>query len=239
MTEESANCMTPVPTPRRECLAGARDILPLALGVAVYGLAFGVLAAQAHLAVPQVGAMGALVYAGSSQIMAVERLSAGAGVVAAVLAAAALNLRILLMTASLRRELHGRPVWQVVLGVHMTADENWALMQARQAAGQGVGYWYLVGAGLVQLTTWLCSTMLGAWSAGAIPEPRALGLDFAFTAAFIAILRTMWAGRQSLGPWAVAAGTVAGLSLFSPGASWTMIAGGLAGAVWAGMRADV
>lgn len=224
--------------PLAECRAGARDILPLALGVAAYGLAFGVLAAQASFGVPQVGVMGALVYAGSSQIMAVERLAAGAGVLAAVLAAAALNLRILLMTASLGEELRGRPFWQILLGVHMTADENWALLQARQAAGQGVGYWYLVGAGLAQMAAWLFSTMAGAWFAGAIPDPASLGLDFAFTAAFIAVLRSMWAGRASIGPWSVAAGTVAALSPIFPGASWVMIAGGLAGAVWAGAGSD-
>ena|SRR5271166_128629 len=42
-------------------LAGARDIAPLALGVAVYGLAFGLLAAQAGFSPLEIGVMGVIV----------------------------------------------------------------------------------------------------------------------------------------------------------------------------------
>ena len=67
-------------------LAGARDIVPLAFGVAVYGLAFGLLAAQAGFTPLQIAVMGAVVYAGSSQIIATQQWLAGAGVAPAVLA---------------------------------------------------------------------------------------------------------------------------------------------------------
>ncbi|MEO1695394.1 MAG: AzlC family ABC transporter permease, partial [Pseudomonadota bacterium] len=191
-------------SPAAEMAAAARDITPLALGVAIYGAAFGLLAVQAGLDGLQVGVMGSIVFAGSSQIIAVERLIAGSGAVAAIIAGLALNLRLLLVTASVRDIYAGRPFWQIALGAHLATDENWALLVAGRHQGRAIGYWYLVGGGLTLLLAWVASTVVGATVASAIPEPRALGLDFAFTAAFIAIARSLFRGRQDVLPWAVA-----------------------------------
>ncbi|WP_211212143.1 AzlC family ABC transporter permease [Kiloniella laminariae] len=218
--------------PRAEFWLAVRDITPLALGVAIYGLAFGLLAAQATMDALDIGVMGALVFAGSSQIVVVERLVAGAGALSALVAGLALNLRLLLVTASIRDVFAGRPLWQRLLGAHMTTDENWALMLATRARGVKVGYWYLVGGGACLLVTWLASTVCGVIFAAAIPEPKALGMDFAFTAAFIAIARSLWRGRGDLWPWltsfAVVALAVLG-GLLDP--SHALVLGGVLGAV--------
>lgn len=227
-----------------ELWAGQRDILPLALGVATYGLAFGVLAAQADFGVVATAVMGTTVFAGSAQIMAVQQLVAGAGVGAAIVAGAALNLRLLLVTASLRQELRGRPAWQVLLGLHLATDENWALLHATRAAGRPAGYWFLVGGGLVLLAVWVVTTATAAAFAQLIPDPDALGLGFAFTAAFVAILRNLWRGLGDVGPWGVSIATTAGLIwLTSLPPAWALVVAGIAGAATAavtggGGRAD-
>jgi len=216
--------------------SGFRDVLPLALGAALYGLAFGLLAAQAGMGALQTGVMGTIVFSGSAQFVAVERLAAGEGAATALIAGIALNLRMLLMTASLRDVLAGRPFWQKLLGVHMTTDESWALFHGTRAKGHAVGYWYLVGAGACMMTLWVASTTAGTLFAANLPEPRALGIDFAFTAAFIAILRGLWGGKRDLLPWATSAVTVAALALFTPlEPSWALVVGGILGAVLAGI----
>ncbi|MDN5788573.1 AzlC family ABC transporter permease [Pseudorhodobacter sp.] len=223
-------------TPLQDLRAGFRDVLPLALGAALYGLAFGLLAAQAGMSVLQTGVMGSIVFSGSAQFVAVERLVAGAGAFTALVAGGALNLRILLMTASLRDVLAGRPFWQVLLGVHMTGDESWALLHATRATGRAVGYWYLVGAGACMMVAWVSATSAGAAFAAVLPEPHAMGIDFAFTAAFIAILRGLWSGRRDALPWIASAITVASLALLTPlEPSWALVAGGILGAVLAGV----
>lgn len=222
---------------RRDLLFGIFAILPLAVGVAVYGLAFGVLAAQASMDSLQTGVMGTFVFAGSSQIVAVERMTAGAGAFAALAAGIVLNLRLMLMTASLRDVFAGRPFWQVALGLHLTTDENWALMLATRSKGKDVGYWYLVGGGLCLMATWLISTVCGVTFAGMVTEPRAIGMDFAFTAAFIAILRSLWTGRESLAPWMLSFAIVAAVTFLTPlDATWALILGGIGGSIFAGMR---
>lgn len=221
---------------RSEFFNACKDISPLALGVAIYGMAFGLLAAQAGFAELQVGAMGSLVFAGSSQIIAAERLVAGAGAVAAIVAGLALNLRLLLVTASVRDVFLGRPWWQIILGAHLTTDENWALMLSTRARGVQAGYWYLMGGGACLIVTWVSATVVGAYFAGAITEPRALGIDFAFTAAFIAIARSLWTSKSDLLPWCISFAVV-GFSVLTDllDPSWALILGGVAGAATAGV----
>jgi len=226
------------PAFRHEFWLGLRDVSPLAIGVAVYGLAFGLLAAQAGMPELQVGAMGGLVFAGSSQIIAVERLTAGAGATAAIIAGLALNLRLILITASIRDIYRGLPWWRVALGAHFASDENWALLLARRARGREAGYWYLVGAGVGLMVTWISASVTGVAFASAIPEPRALGMDFAFAAALIAIMRSLWRGHADLLPWGVSAFGVAALVVTETvAASWAIIIGGLVGAAVASIRA--
>jgi 4-azaleucine resistance transporter AzlC len=223
-------------THAQEFWSAVKDISPLALGVSIYGLAFGLLAAQANMSELQVGVMGTFVFAGASQILAVERLVAGAGATAAVVAAIALNLRMLLVTASIRDVYKNRPWWQLVLGAHMTTDENWALMLAARANGRNVGYWYLVGGGACLFLTWVIATSFGVLFATSIPEPKALGMDFAFTAAFIAIACTLWRGKSDLLPWLISIVTVT-IALLTGwlDSSWSLILGGCAGAITAGL----
>lgn len=227
------------PTPSRELLDGARAIVPLAIGVAVYGLAFGLLASNAGFSWQETGIMGAAVLAGSSQIVAVERLAAGAGVATAFVAGMALNLRLVLITASVRDMFAGRPLWQRVLGAHMATDENWALTIARRAERPEIGFWFLVGGGLMLLVTWVTASVLGVVFAAGIPEPEAYAFDFAFTAAFIAIARSLWRGRRDLRPWLVAAGVALAISLSGLlDSSWAIVLGGLSGAATAAVFGD-
>jgi predicted branched-subunit amino acid permease len=212
-------------------LIGARAIAPLALGVAIYGMAFGLLATQAGLSPFEVTEMGGVVFAGSSQIVFTQQWLAGSGALAALAAAVVLNFRILLITASITDVFVGRPFWQVAIAAHLAADENWAMLLARRSAGGVAGYRFFVGAGMVQFVVWLAATTLGAVLANAIPDPKRLGMDFAFTAAFIAIAITLFRGRADVAPWAATIGLV----LFSVttgwlAAPWALVFGGIAGA---------
>jgi predicted branched-subunit amino acid permease len=72
--------------------------------------------------------------------------------------------------------------------------------------------------------------------ATSIPEPRALGMDFAFTAAFIAIVRSLWKGRQQVLPWLTSLlVVVAAVASGKIDPSWALVLGGVAGAAVAGV----
>ncbi len=74
------------------------------------------MAAQAGFTPLQIGVMGAVVYAGSSQSVATQQWAAGSGLSASVFAGLALNLRLLLVTASIRDVFAKRPFWATALG---------------------------------------------------------------------------------------------------------------------------
>lgn len=217
--------------PPRDVWTGAREIVPLAVGVAIYGAAFGLVAGQAGFDPMEVGVMGGAVFAGGSQIVAAQRLVAGAAAATAAVAGLVLNLRLRLVTASIRDVFAGRPWWQIAMGAHLATDENWALMLAQRAQGRDVGYWYLVGGGLCLLLIWCLSTVAGTTFAQSIPDPVSLGVDFAFTAAFIAIARSLWKGTVDLLPWLTAAvAVIAAVRLIGMEPSWALVLGGVTGA---------
>ena len=210
---------------------GAIAILPLALGAAIYGFAFGLLAAQVGFPWWGVGLMSAAVHAGSSQIVAVEQFASTQTVVGAALAGAALNLRYIGIVASLSDVLAGLSLKTKLLAIHITGDENWALMMSERAKSPDVGAAFLMGSGFVMITVWTASTTAGAVIGAVLPDLERFGLGFAFTAAFIAMARGLWRGRPQILPWMVAAAvTIVVISLGLPKA-YAIVAGTVSGLV--------
>jgi len=82
-------------------LQGLSAAWPICLGYIPIGLAFGVLAQKAGLDPIEIMLMSILVFAGSSQFIAVSMLSTGAGAVSIIITTFAVNLRHLLMSSSL------------------------------------------------------------------------------------------------------------------------------------------
>jgi predicted branched-subunit amino acid permease len=72
--------------------------------------------------------------------------------------------------------------------------------------------------------------MAGRLLGAAVSDPAAYGLDFAFTAVFLALLFSMWRGRGDLVPWIVGALVAIVVARLVPG-QWYVIAGGIAGSL--------
>ncbi|MGE5653154.1 MAG: AzlC family ABC transporter permease, partial [Bacillota bacterium] len=96
--------MKPAPE-HNQLTTGARAALPIVLGYVPIGLAFGVLAVQQGLGVPGIFLMSLIVYAGSAQFIATGMLAAGASPTAIIATTFLVNLRHLLMSASMSAHL--------------------------------------------------------------------------------------------------------------------------------------
>ena len=224
-------------TLRIEILYGMRDMLPMSLAAATYGLAFGLLASQSGFNNFQTISMSALVFGGSSQLVAMDQLALGVGPAAAIIAGAALNMRILLITASLESVMRDRSWWQIGLGTFLATDASVALMQTAKSRRMTNSYWYFFGGGASLYLVWIVVTTIGAFLSSGVPDPELVGLDFAIIAIFVAILPGMWRGFVDILPWLIAAGTVIFFGVFLPAyASWGLIAGAVFGAIVAGLR---
>jgi 4-azaleucine resistance transporter AzlC len=199
---------------------------PICLGYFPIGLAFGVLAQQAGLHPIEIGLMSLLVFAGSSQFIAVSMLSGGASVVSIVLTTFVINLRHLLMSSSLAvylRYLHKS--WAALFAYGVT-DESFAVNLTRFRDGNWDWRQALVVNQSANLA-WIASSIVGAYSGQFIPT-GAFGIDYALIAMFLCLLVFQLRGRLYV-VTAIVAGVLAVLlALLVPGNSYIVLASVLA-----------
>jgi 4-azaleucine resistance transporter AzlC len=201
---------------------------PVAVGVAGYGVVFGVVARRAGLSVAEAGLMSATVLAGAAQLVAVELWADPIPVVAVVATTALVNLRYVLMGAALRPWLQQLTVPRAYASVFFFADENWALSIGTLRSGSHNGA-FLFGSGVVLWLLWIVSTVVGATAGDLVGDPATYGLDFVATALFLTLAAGFWEGKELLRPWVVAATAALAVHAVVPG-EWYILAGALAGA---------
>ncbi len=217
-------------SPWPQFLLGVRMFLPVAVSIAAYGVVWGVLAGQAGLGVLEVVLMSGLVYAGASQFVAVELWTPGALPIGTIVfAVAIINLRMLLMSATLRPLFSDVPRWRALLAMFLVTDEQWAMTMAEMRQGRG-SVAFMLGIGALAWFAWVGATLTGRLLGAVIADPATYGLDFAFAATFIALLLGMWRGRSDLLPWIVAGLIAIVTARYVPG-QWYVIAGGLGGSL--------
>jgi 4-azaleucine resistance transporter AzlC len=217
------------PFDRAGVLTGARRALPVSVSILSYALVFGLLARQAGVGGVEAALMSALVYSGTVQFIALDLWRSPPPIGPLVLTALIVSLRLVLMGATLRPLLPERRPLATYGSAFFLADENWALTMAEVAQGRRNGA-FLLGAGLPMFVAWTGGTALG-WAAGAVvADPARLGLDFAITAVFLALLPAFWRGRTDLVPWLTAA-AVAVAAQYAVDGPWYILLGGLSGSL--------
>jgi len=224
----------PVTFTRAGALEGVRASLPVALGVFAYGLVFGLLARQARLSAAEALLMSGLVFAGASQFVALGLWATPLPVGPIILTTLIVNLRHVLMGAALRPWFSRLSPLATYGSAFFITDESWALTMGQFARGRRDAA-FLLGSGAALFAAWLGASLLGRTLGGIIRDPARWGLDFAFTAVFIALLVGLWKGKGDLLPWAVAAVVAAGAAHWLPG-KWYIILGGVAGSLIGALR---
>ena len=214
-----------IPT-RSTIIEGLAAGWPICLGYLPIGLAFGVRAQKAGLNPVELGLMSLIVFAGSSQFIAVSMLSMGAGAVSIVIATFMVNLRHLLMSSALAVYLgqSGRRI--LALFAYGVTDESFAVNLIKFNGGD----WDLKRALVLNHAaniTWIASTVIGGYSGQFIPD-RALGIDYALIAMFICLLVFQLKGRKYVITAIIAGISAVILSLIVPGNSYIVMASILA-----------
>jgi 4-azaleucine resistance transporter AzlC len=167
---------------------GARACLPIVLGYLAIGVAFGVVARTAGLSPCEVALMSLLLYAGSAQFVAAGLIGSGASVSAIVVTVFLVNIRHFLYSAALSPRVKHLPVWKsALIGAELT-DETFSVAMSHAGDGRPIEASWLFGLNVTAQTTWLVATTAGDLLGRAIPDTRALGLDFALAAMFAALL---------------------------------------------------
>ncbi|KKM12584.1 hypothetical protein SY88_02735 [Clostridiales bacterium PH28_bin88] len=172
---------------RQQFLLGVKSATPIVLGYLPLGFAYGVLARGADLTVAETVLMSIIVYAGSSQFIAVGLLAGSAPPLTIIFTTFLVNLRHMLMSASLVPYL--RHIATPVLAVlaYEVTDETFAVASARYAEHPAHAS-YQLGLNVTAQVSWVTASWLGATVGNLLGDPERYGLDFALPAMFIALL---------------------------------------------------
>jgi len=215
-----------MPDTRTKIKQGLTAGWPICLGYVPVGLAFGVLAQKAGLHPLQIGLMSLIVFAGSSQFIAISMLSGGAGLIPVIATTFMVNLRHLLLSSSLSVYLHGVNRKTLSLFAYGITDESFAVNLTRFKYAE-----WDIKRGLVTnhlpKFTWITCTVIGGYSGQFIP-PQSFGIDYALTAMFIFLLVFQLRGWKYVITAIVAGALAIILSLTIPGNLYIILASVLA-----------
>lgn len=204
--------------------AGVRAELPLLIGVAPFGMIYGVLALSAGLEPAPAQMMSSVVFAGSAQFIAAQLIRDVAPGLVIVLTIAVVNLRHMLYSASLAPYVRALPVrWKVLLSYLLT-DEAYAvtILNYEREGSAPTGHWFFLGTGLSLWVCWQLSTAAGILLGATLPE--SWPLDFALPVTFIALIIPALKDRPAVAA-ALTAGAVALFAYHLPYKLGLMLAG--------------
>ncbi|GLQ18960.1 AzlC family ABC transporter permease [Maritalea porphyrae] len=217
---------------------GLRAIAPLVVAAFPIALVFGALAAQKGLSPFETMLMSSVVFAGGSQFVAVDFWADPVPWVAITISALLVNIRHVLMSASLGTKTHQMGFGKQLIAFGFLADEIWALSEHR-ARKQDASFAFMMGLAMPFYINWVVMTGVGS-SLGTLLanlDPAKWGFDFAFPAIFIGLIMGFWQGQKT-GIILAASGLAAiACKALVPGA-WYIAAGAAAGVLVAAILTD-
>ena len=174
---------------RRPLRDGAAAVAPMLVGVVPFGLVAGASPVDQGLGGGAAVGFSTIVFAGASQLAAIDVLGDGGSALVAALAAWTINLRMLLYSASLAPHLAVETI-RTRLGVaYLLTDQAYAVSIRRWSLGeepQKERVPYYLGAGLLLWGSWQLSTIAGILIGPVVPED--VPLEFAVPLVFLVLL---------------------------------------------------
>lgn len=220
----------PSPGVREAFLEGARDVLPVVVGVIPFGLIVGVSAIAAGLTTGDAVASSVLVFAGASQLAMIDLLGQDAPWLVAVLTAAVINVRMVMYSASLAPWLAGVPRGSRAGAAYVLTDQAFALSVTRYGRDEGTPRTrlaYYLGTALPLWLNWQLVTVVGAVAGAAVPE--GVPLEATIPLVFLALLVPAVTDRPTLAAALVGAGVAVAAAPLP--ANLGLVVGALAGIV--------
>ena len=182
-------------------LRGVSRALPITLGYVPIGFAYGVLAQKAGLSAFNTLAMSILVYAGSSQLIAVGLLAAGATPLSIILTTFIVNLRHMLMTSALAPYLSRWRKLELSIFAYEVTDESFSLHSVefpKVAPDGGPDPVESIVLNITAQASWFLGGWLGLVAGSLITDIKLFALDYALPAMFIALLMMQIKDRVQL-----------------------------------------
>ena len=177
-------------SPRQDWIDGVRVLLPLIPGVLPFGMIAGVAASEAGLDAWAGVGQSMIIFAGSSQVAALQLIADAAPVAVIVLTALIINLRFAMYGAALALHFERGNVWTRALIAYLLTDQSYALSVTRYTMRPEMTKharlrFYMANAGLMWFV-WAGATAAGYFLGNSIPP--SWSLDFVVPLSFIALV---------------------------------------------------
>lgn len=223
-TEKQEAC----PAARARFARGLRLGLPIFLGYAPIGAAFGIVARSLGFSPFQAIVCSGTALAGAGQLIALQLIGSGASVLAVVFTTAVVNLRYVLFGAAMSQHATGMPLSRQAFLAFTLTDETFAVNIDDSRRGRA-DFWSMAGVGVIAWSGWVAGTAAGAFAANSIGDPTRFGVQFAMPAMFTALLVAQAEDRKHVRTALVAAAFAVALMLTLPD-PWYLILAPIAAA---------
>jgi len=168
-------------------LEGIKSAFPIVMGYIPIGITYGLLATRAGLTVTETILMSLMVFAGSSQFLAVNMIEMNFDFFSIVVTTFLVNLRHLLFSVSLALKLKNSPNFIIPIASFLITDESFA-MSINSIEKHKCKYCYFLGLGLTGYISWFLSSLFGATVGFWFYHFDVSFLDFVLPSMFIALL---------------------------------------------------
>lgn len=159
--------------------------LPVILGYLPVAIAFGLLAKNTGLSFRDTGLFSIVVYAGAAQFMALDLILAGVSTSGIILATFLLNLRHLMMTASLSirlKDIDRRFLPFVAYGI---TDETFSVLSFSK---DKLDLPYVLTVNILSNASWVVGSIIGFLVGEILPQTLQSSLGIGLYAMFVALL---------------------------------------------------
>ncbi|HYD09081.1 MAG TPA: AzlC family ABC transporter permease [Acidimicrobiales bacterium] len=211
---------------RDDARAGALAVAPLLLGVVPFGLVAGAAPVEGGLGAWSAVGFSTIVFAGASQLAAIDVLADGGTWLVAAVAACTINLRLLLYSASMAPFLAEFPLRQRLLVGYVLTDQAYVESITRWQQGVVPTLAFYYGAAFTLWGSWQVATIVGALGGGVVPDD--VPLTFAVPLAFLVLFVPLLVNRPAVMA-ALAAGVVSLVTLEVGLEDLSILLGALAG----------
>ncbi len=168
-----------------EMKAGFISAIPMIIGFFPIAMAFGLLAKNTQLNFRDTTLFSAFVFAGASQFMALDLIAAGVSFSSIILATFLLNLRHLVMSASLSLRLKDvKRSWLPIIAFGIT-DETFSVASFRK---EELTVTYILVLNILSYGSWVVGTVVGFLIGGILPMSLQSSLSIGLYAMFVGLL---------------------------------------------------
>jgi 4-azaleucine resistance transporter AzlC len=176
-----------VTSPRSDFRAGVRVGVPIVLGIVPFGLVAGAGAVSVGIPALQAVGMSVFIFAGASQLAAIELVGRGAPAAVIVLTVLVVNLRMVMYSASIAPHFARQSAkWKAALSYLLT-DQAYAVSVVEFDANPETSRrWYYLGVAVPLWVAWQAATIVGVAVGASVPG--GWQLEFAVPLVFLAVL---------------------------------------------------